>query len=111
MAESVCTELARQRGVLSSLEISSAAAHTDAIGCPPHRGTVECLRAKGIPLIPHRARLMTARDGETYDLLIGMDRWNAEDMKRIAGKNASKVRDIEEGCNALLDFLTRQGIL
>lgn len=138
MAESVMTDLLFRRGKGSSVCVSSAAAHTDEIGNPPHRGTVECLRARGIPLVPHRARLMTAKDGEMFDLLIGMDVWNVRDMKRIVGeKYAEKVkmlldfsgrprpiadpwytgnfdesfRDILEGCEGLYAYLETNGLL
>lgn len=133
MAESVFTFYARRRGV-SDAACASAAAHTDEIGNPPHYGTREKLRKEGIPLVPHRARLMTRADGELYDLLIGMDEYNVRDMKRIVGeKNAHKVHlllefagsrraiadpwytgdfdaafeDISEGCTALLDAIQR----
>ena len=138
MAESVMTDLLVRHGGKGSVLVSSAAAHTDEIGNPPHRGTAECLWARGIPLVPHRARLMTARDGDSFDLLIGMDVWNVRDMKRIVGeKNADKVkmlldfsdrprpiadpwytgnfdesfRDILEGCEGLYEYLKAQGLL
>ncbi len=138
MAESVFTYLIQREGYGGQVEIASAAAHTDALGCSPHRGTVDILRRKGIPLIPHTARLLTAADGDRYDLLIGMDRWNVEDMKEIVGeKNAAKVRlfldfsprprpiadpwytgnfddtyrDILEACDGLLDYLRANGFV
>jgi len=132
MAESVCAYLIQKRHLEYTVRVDSAAAHRDEIGNPPHRGTCEILRREGIPLVPHRARLLTERDGEDYDFLLGMDSYNVRDMKRIVGrKNEHKVkmlldfssdpraiadpwytgnfdetfRDILEGCNALLDYL------
>ena len=132
MAESVCAHLIEKRGLSGKVAVASAAAHTDEIGNPPHFGTREKLQAVGVPLIPHRARLMTKADGEEYDLLIGMDAYNVRDMKGIVGAaNAPKVKmlldysahpraiadpwytgdfdqtyaDIVEGCTALLDSL------
>ena len=132
MAESVCAEMIRRRGWERFVAVSSAAAHTDEIGNPPHRGTREKLTREGIPLVPHRAVLMTALDGEKYDYLIGMDAANVRDMKRIvAPKGEGKVcrlldyassprsiadpwytgdfeqtyEDVVEGCAALLDRL------
>ncbi len=132
MAESICAYFIEKRGLGQLISVSSAAAHTDEIGNPPHRGTREKLREEGIPLVPHRARLMTSADGDFYDFLIGMDAYNVRDMKRIVGaKNANKVkmlldfsehsrpiadpwytgnfeetyRDIVEGCTAFLDFV------
>lgn len=132
MAESVFSDLLFRRGFSGKVSVASAAAHTDEIGNPPHNGTREILRRNAIPLLPHRARLMTAKDGELFDLLIGMDEYNVRDMKRIVGeKNSRKVkklldftsdpraisdpwytgdfektfRDVSEGCEALLAFL------
>ena len=135
MAESVMADLIEREGLSSQVEVSSAAAHDDAIGCGPHRGTREILRRKGVSLVPHIARRMTQDDGKRFDLLIGMDEYNVRDMKKIVGERyADKVhlllefsprprpiadpwytgnfddsfRDIEEGCRGLLDFLKEQ---
>lgn len=132
MAESVCAHMIRLRGLEDKIQVSSAAAHTDEIGNPPHRGTWEKLAQEGIPLVPHRARLMRKEDGENYDYLIAMDEYNVRDMKRIVGREyEQKVRlllsftrcsraisdpwytgnfdetfaDVTEGCAALLDYL------
>lgn len=138
MAESVMAHVIKTAGCGDKVEVASAAAHTDEIGNPPHRGTREILKRKGIPLVPHSARLMTRADGDAFDLLIGMDRWNVEDMKEIVGEqNAAKVRmflefsprprpiadpwytgnfddtyrDIDEGCACLLAYLKESGVL
>ena len=135
MAESVCTEMIRRRGWEKYVFVSSAAAHTDEIGNPPHRGTRDKLEREGIPLVPHRAVLLTAKDGETYDYLIGMDAANVRDIARIVSPaDAGKIyrlldftsytrsiadpwytgnfdatySDIVEGCTALLDRLAPQ---
>lgn len=132
MAESVFAQIIEKRGWQGKVRADSAAAHTDALGEEPHYGTQRKLAAEGVPLVPHRARLMTRADGEKYDLLIGMDEYNVRDMRRIVGQeHADKVRllleftgrprtvadpwythnfddayrDILEGCNALADYL------
>ena len=75
---------------------------------------------------------MTWRDYDDFDLLIGMDRWNIQNMERISGGDPQhKIhrlldytrrpgdvidpwysgnfdatwRDVSEGCKALLDTL------
>lgn len=134
MAESVLSFMVKQRGWEDRFEISSAATHTDEIGNPPHYGTREKLRREGIPLIPHRARLLTERDGMYYDYIIGMDAENARCMRRILVDCAAKVcllldfssdprpiadpwytgnfdetyTDICEGCTCFLDGLTEE---
>lgn len=100
MAESVFAYLLKQNGV-QDIKCASAAAHTDEIGNPPHYGTREKLRRENIPLIPHRARLLTRADGDKFDLLIGMDEYNVRDIKRIVGeKNAHKVHLLLEYAGA-----------
>ena len=138
MAESIMAHLLQKTGNSGRAEVASAAAHTDELGSPPHRETREILKNKGIPLVPHRARLMMPEDGEKYDILIGMDKWNVADMKQIVGpRNAGKVhlflefsprprpiadpwytgnfdetyRDISEGCDGLLSHLKERGIV
>ena len=134
MAESVCAYEIAKRGI-NNVAVDSAAAHTDEIGNPPHRGTREKLRREQIPLIDHRARLLNAADAERYDYFIGMDDYNVRDMRRILGGTQKPVcklldftpsprsiadpwytgnfdatfQDIVMGVNALLDDLERKG--
>ena len=134
MAESVFAWLVKSRGLEDAFEISSAATHTDELGNPPHRGTREKLAEEGVPLVAHRARLLTRADGEAYDLIVGMDGENARYMRRILGDCSAKVcllldasarprpiadpwytgnfdetfQDVKEGCTALLDALAAQ---
>ncbi len=137
MAESVFSFLLRQKGI-ENVSVSSAATHTDEIGNPPHYGTREKLQQEGIPVIPHRARLLTLADGETYDFIIGMDEENLRHMRRILGKDKENkisllldysahphaiadpwytgnfdetYRDVLEGCEGLILFLQRKGLL
>ena len=85
MAESVMTYLVKEAGLDSCIEINSAATSREEIGNTPHYGTVNKLREKHIPVIPHRATQMTRGDYDYYDYLIGMDSANIRNMIRIAG--------------------------
>ncbi len=85
MAESGFTYIVNQAGVAERFEIDSAATSREEIGNGVHYGTVRKLQQEGIPVIPHRARQMTAGDYEYYDYLIGMDTANIRNMERIAG--------------------------
>ena len=135
MAESVFTDLVNRRGLSKKFAISSAATHSDELGNSPHYGTREKLRRENIPLVPHRARLLTRDDGEKYDYIIGMDEENLRHMKRILGtayegKNSllldysshpraiadpwytgnfdATYDDVREGCEAFLAWLQRE---
>lgn len=134
MAESVMTHLVTEKNLQEQFRIASAATSREEIGNGPHYGTVAKLRAVGIPLIPHKAVQMTKSDYQIFDFLIGMDRMNIRNMLRITngdpehkifrlldfgnsprdiadpwytGNFDETYDDILEGCNALLDDLSR----
>lgn len=134
MAECVFIWLAQQRGMADRFEVDSAAATREELGNPIYPPAARKLREKGVPILPHRARLMTRADYERFDLLIGMDEENMRDMRRLSGGDpAGKLRrlmdytdrpgevsdpwytrdfesayqDILLGCEGLLDALTK----
>ncbi len=136
MAESMFAHMLKECGLDGFVAVDSAATHTDEIGNPPHPGTVRKLREHNIPLVPHRARLLTRADGERYDAIIGMDEENLRHMRRILGeKYSAKIsllldetpspraiadpwytgnfdetyRDLDMGLRALLKRLVREG--
>ena len=137
MAESYFTWLVRDQGLSDRFLIASAATRTDEIGNPPHYGTREKLAREGIPLVPHRARLLTRADGDAFDFIFGMDEENMRDMRRILGACPARVAlllgetlhpraiadpwytgnfdetfsDIAEGCRAFLASLQPKGIV
>ena len=129
MAESVLAFLLQQRGI-SHIRPASAAVSMEELGNPVHPGTRQVLAAHQIPLVPHRARQMTRRDGAEYDYLIGMDQANVGRMASIVGGREKISRlldwtpypqdiadpwytgdfegtfsDIWAGCQALLDAI------
>ncbi len=121
MAESIAAHLIKRLGI--DAQVASAAARTDALGLPPDSRAAEELYRNGVPLVPHRARLLTREDGVKFDYIIGMDEYNLRDIRRIVGDCPARVRlllarpvadpwytgdfaaayrDIYEGCSALL---------
>ena len=134
MAEFVMKELVKEAGVADQFEIASAATSTEEIGNPVYPPARRKLAEHGIRCDGKRARQMTRADYQKYDLLIGMDNWNIRNMLRICGGDREgKIRmlmdytghsrsvadpwytgdfdatwdDVNEGCRALLDHLTR----
>lgn len=134
LAESVFTHMVNGLGLEDQFIIDSFATSTEEIGSPPHRGTVNKLREKGIPLVPHRAKQITLRDYDEFDYIIGMDTWNIRNLNRmLKGDPDGKIyklltfagsdrdiadpwytgdfdqtyQDIREGCEALLAFLLK----
>lgn len=132
MAEFMMKDLVKKEGLEDKFLIESAAVSREEIGNPVYPPAREMLARHGIGCAGKRARQMTVRDYEEYDLLIAMDRSNLTRMERICGRDTQgKIhlmmdftsrpgevadpwytgdftatwRDLEEGCRGLLDYL------
>lgn len=137
MAEFIFLDMLKKRGI-TSVEAASAATSTEEIGNGVHYGTAAILRRLGIDYSAKRARQMTRSDCEKYDLLIGMDSANIRNITRFSGGSYDRkihrlldfsdrprdiadpwytgefettYRDVCEGCEGLLDWLYREGII
>lgn len=103
MAEFVLNDTARKLGLEGKIHADSAATSTEEIGNPVHPGTRKKLQELGISCAGKTARQLTKADYSRYDLLIGMDEWNLQNIRRIAGGDpAGKVF-------LLLDFTDTPG--
>lgn len=134
MAEFMMKDLVKKEGLEDRFLIESAAVSREEIGNPVYPPAREMLARHGISCAGKRARQMTLRDYEEYDLLIAMDRSNLTRMERICGRDTQgKIhlmmdftsrpgevadpwytgdftatwRDLEEGCRGLLDYLEK----
>ena len=103
MAEFVMKELVRQAGRQQDIYVESAATSTEEIGNPVYPQARQVLAAHHIPVQNRAARQMTRSDYDAYDLIIGMDRRNLTNMKRICGG------DPEGKFRLLLDYTDRPG--
>ena len=103
MCEFIMKYLVADRGLSSDFYIASAATSTEEIGSRVHHGTAAILDRLGIDYSEKRARQMTKKDYQDYDMLIGMDDWNMRNMNRIAGG------DPEGKLHLLMDFTDRPG--
>ena len=90
MAEYVMKHLVKKAGLENEFLIDSAATSSEEIGNGVHYGTRTKLSQVGIPCGDHRARRLTAADGDKYDLIIGMDQENLFYMNRILGSGGAK---------------------
>ena len=133
MAEFVMKDLVRKAGFEADFHIESAATSTEELGNEVYPPARRKLAEHGISCKGKIARQMTRRDYDSFDLLIGMDRWNIRNMERISGgDNQRKIymlmdytehpgevadpwytgnfdatwRDVSEGCAALLARIT-----
>ena len=89
-AEMVLRQMIEEEGLTGAVAVASAAATREEIGndiYPPMR---KALIRAGVPCHPHAARLTTREDAARFDLLIGMDEENLDDMRRIYGREADR---------------------
>ena len=139
MSEMVLKHLVRERGLADLFYIDSAATSREEIGNGVHYGTRRKLAEVGIPCEDHRARQVTKKDYEEFDYLIVMDTNNVRNLNRIIGNDPDgKVfklldftqrqgasiadpwytgdfdetyRDVLEGCEGFLKYLSENGNL
>ena len=133
MAEFVMKDLVKRAGLVERFYIESAATSDEEIGNPVHRGTRQRLKRERISCEGKTARRIVKGDYERFDYLVGMDRWNVQNLQRFfdgdpngkvyrllefAGRPGADVddpwytgdfdatwRDVTEGCAALLEEL------
>jgi len=99
-AEAVFAKLVRDEGLVHVFEIDSAGTGDWHAGEPAHPPTRETATRRGIT-ITHLARQVTARDFESFDLLVAMDASNAKNLRALARTEAHRdkirlFRDFEE---------------
>lgn len=83
MAEFVMKERLRSFGLDKVIHVESAALHRDELGSDIHYGTREVLDRYDIPYESRAARLVKRSDYDAFDFIIGMDRYNYDDMQRL----------------------------
>lgn len=97
MAEFVLRDMVKKAGLEDRFVIASAATSTWELGNPPHYGTQAELKKHGISCSGKRSTLLKQSDYDQYDLLLGMDRENIRDMKRLFnGDPEGKVHLLKE---------------
>ena len=132
MAEYILKDMVRKAGREAAYRIESAGTESFNTGRPVYREAEAELAARNVDCRGHRARQIRRSDYEKFDLLIGMDRENVDNMRRICGgDSAGKIhllmeytdrpgdvldpwytgdygtarQDIEEGCRGLFHWL------
>ncbi len=136
MAEFVFKDMLSKKGLSDRFVVASSATSTDEIGSPVHYGTRNRLGSEGISVEGKYAVRLTSLDYPQYDYFLGMDSANVRNMTRILnGDKDNKVRrlldysnnardiadpwytgnfeetyrDVVEGCNAFLQYLSESG--
>lgn len=98
MAEFVLKDMVKRRGIEKDFLIRSAATSNEAVGCAVHKGTKNKLAEFNISTDGKYAVQLKRDDYSKYDLIIGMEQNNINDMLYIFGN------DPDNKVYKLLDF-------
>ena len=98
MAEFVLKDIVKKQGLSKNFYIKSSATSNEEIGNDIHYGTRNKLIQKGIPFEKRKATRLMPEDYNKYDYIIGMEKSNIRNIKRIVGN------DIEHKIYKLLDY-------
>lgn len=98
MAEFVLKDIVKKQGLEKEFYIKSSATSSEEIGNDIHYGTRDKLIQNGISFTKRKAVKLRAEDYKKYDYIIGMEKSNVINIKRIAGE------DVDDKIYRLLDF-------
>jgi len=91
MAQSMFSQMIKEKGIEERFLVNSAAVSTEEIGngmYPPARA---CLQRHGVEIVVHNAVQITANDAQKYDWIICMDKANMRGVYAILGDRAVYV--------------------
>ena len=135
MAEFVMKDMVRKAGLENQFHIASAATSGEELGNPVYPPARRKLAEHGIDCSGKTARRLRKSDYTQYDLLIGMDQVNLRNMHRMCGGDPegklhllldftnrpgnvadpwytgdfeTTWRDVEQGCQGLLQELAQE---
>ena len=134
MAEFVMKDMIARKGLSGQFEIASAATSREEIGNPVYPPVRRLLASHGIDSSGKYARLLTVKDYNYNDYIIGMDSENIRNMMRLfkndkankiykllefigddgdvadpwyTGDFESTWKDVNKGCKALLEHILK----
>jgi protein-tyrosine phosphatase len=93
-AEAVLRHLVEERGLGKQISVESYGVGPWHVGQPIDPRARQALRARGLDLPRHTARMIDADDIAALDLVVAIDRSHEEDLQRLAYtvEDAAKVR-------------------
>ncbi len=102
-AEGVFRSLAEEAGLAAEIVADSAGTHGYHVGEPPDPRTVSAAALRGYDISHQRARRVSARDFDEFDLVVAMDRGHRDALIRLAPE------DRRDRLHLFLDFAPGTG--
>lgn len=89
IAEGVARKIAKQKNL--NISIDSAGTGDWHIGEAPCANSVKVAQQNGIDISNYKARKVSKKDFEAFDLVVALDSSNYEDLQRLGAKNLVKL--------------------
>ena len=87
LAEGIFRHLVAERGLDGAFTIDSCGTSAYHVGEPPHKGSQEIARARGVSLEGQRSRQVCDEDFDRFDWLVAMDVSNRNNLRSLAARN------------------------
>ncbi len=97
MAEGAFRRALEDKGLGDRVRIDSAGTGNWHIGEPPDPRAIAAAAAQGVDISGQRARQVTREDFHTFDLILGMDHTNVQNLTRMAAFDNAAVIDLYLG--------------
>ena len=91
LAEGIAKEYIKEKNL--DIEIQSAGTGDWHIGNPPCPDSIKIAKMNGIDISNQRARQVNSKDFDKYDLVVGLDASNVQNLKNLGCKNPLKLGD------------------
>jgi protein-tyrosine phosphatase len=105
MAQCVALHLASQAGPGMQVRVDSAGTHAGRGGTPIDPRARAVLTMRGYPVVKGRARQVTDKDFDRFDMVLAMDQSNMNDLRQLCpGEHSHKLR-------LLLEFAPALGVM
>lgn len=89
IAEGVARQIAAEKNL--NINIDSAGTGSWHIGEAPCENSIKVAKQNGVDIASYRARQVTKKDFEQFDLIVALDSSNYNDLKRLGAKNLVKL--------------------
>lgn len=89
IAEGVARKIAEEKNL--NINIDSAGTGSWHIGEAPCENSIKVAKQNGVDIASYRARQVTKKDFEQFDLIVALDSSNYNDLKRLGAKNLVKL--------------------
>ena len=97
MAEFILKKRVKDNGLSDEIYVDSAATSMEEVGNPIYPPAEKMLKMHAIPMTVRRARQITKKDYQQFDLIIAMDSANIRNLKRMLGDDPDgKIHLISE---------------